>query len=81
MVACISSVLWANTVLKHQDAVLSRVKHNLTYNACMELGNTPINRAQQFFQTDLVTKADEKPICALHDEAIWKVVSFEKWPP
>ena len=81
MVALISSVLWSNTVLMHQDAVFSRVKHSLTYNACMELGNTPINSAQQLFQTDLVTKADEKPIRALHGEAIWEVVSSEKWPP
>ena len=46
----------------------------------MELRHAPINNALQLFPSDLVAKADVKSSCALHDETIRKVISFDKWP-
>ena len=68
-------------MLKRLCCPRSSLSYNLTYDARMELHNAPISRAQQFFSSDLVTKASVKFSCALHDETIRKVVSFEKWLP
>ena len=67
MVVLILSILWTITVLTLQDAMLLKVKLNLTYDACMELRNALINNAQQLFPFDLVTKAVEKSSCALQN--------------
>ena len=58
----------------------SSPSYNVTYDAQMELCNAPINSARQFFSSDLVTKAGVKSSCAWCDEAIRKVVSFDKCP-
>ena len=68
MAAHISSILWANTVLKLQDAVLSKVKPNLTFIA-------PVNNAQQLFLFDFVIKAGERSSLAV-PYMIW---SFRNW--
>ena len=47
----------------------------------MELSNSSISNAQQLFLPDLIAEADEKLNCAINDEAIRKVVTFEKHPP
>ena len=68
-------------MLKYWDAVLAKVKPNLTYDARMELGNAPIYNAFQLFLPELISEAVEKSSCSSHDEAIQNFVSFEEWPP
>ena len=80
VVAHIFSILWAITVLKHRDVLLQKVKPDLMYDAHIEMWDAIINNAQQLFPPDRATKAAEKSSCALHDEAIWKLASFKKWP-
>ena len=76
VIACIASVLWANTIFKQHDAVLTKVMANLTHDARMELRNALIFGVLNLFPFDLISKATEKSSCAPHGEA----VSFEKWP-
>ena len=82
MVVLISSILWANMVLKRRGAMLSKVKPNLTFEAQMELlRSSSINSSQQLFPPDLITTAGEKSNRALHDEVLRKVVTFKKCEP
>ena len=43
--------------------------------------SSSINNAQQLLSPELITKASKKSSQDLHDEAIRKVVTFDKHPP
>ena len=72
------AILWANTVLKQHGTVFAKVRPNLKFEACMELHISTISIVQHLFPPELITKAGEKSSRALHDEAIRKVVTFDK---
>ena len=65
MVPHISSFLGANASLNCRDAVVLKMKPNLSYNGHMELRNASFNSAQQLFLPDLITKVAKKSSCTL----------------
>ena len=69
---------WANRILKCQDAVLTKVKDNISFVSFMDLHNSPLSRATELFSKDAVERAVEKSSRGLHGKAIQKAVSLNK---
>ena len=50
LVAKTASTIWANTLLKHCDAVHGKVKDNISFESFMELHNAPLPDSAELFQ-------------------------------
>ena len=55
-----TSVSWAKSVLKHCDAVLSKISVNITYNCKTEICNALIYLSMKLLPSDLVMRAAKK---------------------
>ena len=78
LVAKTSSTLWANIVLKRQDAVLAKVKDSMSFEYFIDLRNAKVSSGSELFPADVLEKAVKKSLKVLHNEAIRKAVSRDK---
>ena len=76
--ARITLVLWDSTGLRCQDAVMCKIKANLTVESKMEMHNTPVHHLTELLPSNLVSKAVEKLSHMVHDEAVMKTFFREK---
>ena len=76
LVARTSSSIWVNLLLKCRDAVLGKLKDNVSFDSVMELCNTAPSSSYDLFPRDSLDKVVEKSSRILHEEAIRKVVSL-----
>ena len=72
------STICVNALLKRCDAILGKVKNNISYESFMELCNTSFLDSTELFLQDTLERAIEKLSCVFHDEEIWKIVSIDK---
>ena len=77
LMAKTESTMWANLILKRHDAVLVKVKDNIS-ESFTDLRNSPLSGSSELFHKDAVEKAIVKAGCDLHDEAIRRVVTVEQ---
>ena len=75
LVAKTASTLWANVILKHQDALLAKVKDSMSFESCVDLRNAKIFAGSELFRTEVLENAVKKSPKVLYDEAIRKAVS------
>ena len=78
LVAKIASTVWANLLLKRQDAVLTMVKDSIFFESFMDLCNCPLSGSPEPFPAEALEKEMEKSSRVLHNKAIRKAVSVEK---
>ena len=58
-------VFWENTMLTHWDAVLNKIRANISYESMIELLITPIYHSIELFLPPVVYRAAEKLSSAL----------------
>ena len=75
----ITLVMRANAVLKQRDAVLVKVRDNMTQETRVELRRTSVYISSELMPSSQITMVSEKLNRVLHDEAIQKAVSFEEF--
>ena len=56
MIARIASLLWENSILKHRDVVLTKVKVNMTFESKIGMKNSPIHSLRALLLALLVEK-------------------------
>ena len=76
LVAKAASFPWANTLLKHYDAVLGKVKDIISFEFIMVLSSTPLSNLTELFGT--LERTVEKFSWVPHDVAIQKAVAMDK---
>ena len=72
--------IWINLVLKLRNAVLGKVRVNMTYETVVKLRIVPVFGSTDLLTSEMVGKAREKLSRTVHDQAIRKAVAFERNP-
>ena len=67
-------IIWANALLKSCDAILGKVKDNLSFESYIELGNAPISCLTELFSWSASERAAEK------SSQVLMMRLFGKWP-
>ena len=78
LVAKTASTIWANSLLRWHDAVLSKTQDNISFESFMELCDAPLSDLTELFPWDASEKAAQKSSCVLHDKAFQKAVFMVK---
>ena len=78
LVAKTASTLCANQFLKLSNAMLAKLKGNISFESFMDLNNAPLSESSNLFSEEAFKKAIEKSSRVLHHETIRKAVSQEK---
>ena len=74
-VAETASTFWDNFLLKHHDAILGKIKDDISFESFMDLRNSLFSGSAELFPKETVEKAIEKSSHILHDMAIRKAMS------
>ena len=69
---------FGNLLLKHQEAVLTKVKNSISFESFMDLRNSHLFRSTELFPKEAAERAIEKSFWVPHDQAIGKAVSADK---
>ena len=72
------STVWANLLLKCHDAVLGKLKDNMSFESFMDLCSVLESGSAELFPQEALERALEKSSCVFHDEAIREVVTIDK---
>ena len=70
--------VWADLILRHRDAVLAKIKDNISFKYFMDLCNSPLSGSSEHISKDTVEKAVVKATHVLRDEAVRKAVTQDK---
>ena len=73
-----SSNIWAISLLMFCNAVLGKVKDNISFESFVELHNVLFSSSAELFPVGVLKRAAEKTSRVFHNEAIRKVVSMDK---
>ena len=73
-----TSTIWANSVLKYRDALMGKVKDDVSLESFMEVHNALLSCLTELFLPGVLERAAEKSSWVLHDEAIMEAVTMEK---